>query len=474
MAGSSLMETFFQRTLEDLIKGLRLQLIGESASISKAMDEIRREIKSTDPHQVHCAPEALVPQLPLLLRHVLGIFPCRRGHVLHSLLPTRGLLTMLLLTPSMSPPLLVLITNQLRKDLTSTNELEVSLALECLSRIATVDLASDLTPELASKDPRSYLPLAPEFYRILVDSRNNWVLIKVLKIFAKLAALEPRLAKKVVEPICDHMKRTGANHEDSGMLIDDDPNLKYLALQALSIVAPNHLWAVVENKEVVIKSLSDGDPSIKLESLRLVMMMVSESNVAEISRVLLNYALKSDPEFCNEILGSILSTCCRNVYEIIIDFDWYVSLLGEMSRIPHCQKGDEIEKQLIDIGMRNPFELVEALLQPRTNLLPPLIRAVYLQSAFKVLVFCLHSYLLQSGIVASTTCPDNLAPNVLEVLSDKDHPEGTDLAPHDASAHSKQEEGFNPRVLNQSSEDLPIEYGKRQVLVMVKQQPLIH
>lgn len=473
-----------------------------------------------------------------------------------------------------STPVLVLITNQLRKDLTSTNEFEVSLALECLSRIATVDLASDLTPEvftllssskvfvrkkaigvilrvfekypdsvrvcfkrlvenlegsdsqivsvtvgvfceLASKDPRSYLPLAPEFYRILVDSRNNWVLIKVLKIFAKLAPFEPRLAKKVVEPICDHMKRTGAkslvfecirtvvtslvDYESAvklavtkirEMLIDDDPNLKYLALQALSIVAPNHLWAVIENKEVVIKSLSDGDPNIKLESLRLVMMMVSESNVAEISRALLNYALKSDPEFCNEILGSILSTCCRNLYEIIIDFDWYVTLLGEMSRIPHCQKGDEIEKQIIDIGMRvkdvrlelvrvardllidpallghpflhkilsaaawvsgeyvefsrNPFELIEALLQPRTNLLPPLMRAVYLQSAFKVLTFCLHSYLLQSGIIASNSCPNNFAPNGSELLS----------------ARSKQEEGFNPRVLNQSSEDLSIEYGE--------------
>lgn len=385
--------------------------------------------------------------------------------------------------------------------------------------------------ELASKDPRSYLPLAPEFYRILVDSRNNWVLIKVLKIFAKLAPLEPRLAKKVVEPICDHMNKTGAKSlvfecirtvvtsltdyasavklavtKVREMLIDDDPNLKYLALQALRIVAPNHLWAVMENKDVVIKSLSDEDPNIKLESLRLVMMMVSESNVAEISRVLLNYALKSDPEFSNEILGSILSTCRRNVYEIVIDFDWYVSLLGEMSRILHCQKGDEIEKQLIDIGMRvkdvrpelvqvardllidpallgnpflhkilaaaawvsgeyvelskNPFELIEALLQPRTNLLPPLIRAVYLQSAFKVLVFCLHSYLLQRGATASTSCSDNLAPRGSQLLSERDSLVGSDLATRDASAPSEQEDGFNPRVLHQSSEDLSVDYGE--------------
>lgn len=385
--------------------------------------------------------------------------------------------------------------------------------------------------ELTSKDPRSYLPLAPEFYKILVDCKNNWVLIKVLKIFAKLAPLEPRLAKRVVEPICDHMRRTGAKSlvfecvrtvvtsfgdYDSAVrlaiakvrefLVDDDPNLKYLALQALLVAAPKHLWAVLENKEVVIKSLSDLDPNIKLESLRLIMAMVSESKVAEISRILLNYALKSDPEFCNEILGSILSTCCRNVYEVIIDFDWYVTTLGEMSRIPHCRKGDEIERQLIDIGMRvkdvrpelvrvardllidpsllgnpflprvlsaaawvsgeyvefsrNPLELMEALIQPRTNLLPPSIRAVYIQSAFKTLTFCLNSYFSQSEIISSTSCPDSLVTPASQLVPGRDFQEGSDLATNNASAQNEQEEGINPRVLNRSSDDISGDDGE--------------
>lgn len=449
----------------------------------------------------------------------------------------------------------------------------MSLALECLSMIATDDLARDLTPEvftllssskvlirkkaiavvltvfgkcpdavrvcfkrlvdnlensdpqtvsatvgvfceLTTKEPRSYLPLAPEFYKILVDSRHNWVLIKVLKIFAKLAPLEPRLAKRIVEPICEHMKRTGAksllfecirtvvsslSEYESAVkstvprirefLVDDDPNLKYLGLHALAIVAPKHLSAVLENKEVVIKSLSDEDPNIKLESLRLVMSMVSEDNVAEIARVLINYALKSDPQFCNEILGSILLTCSGNLYEIIVDFDWYVSLLGEISRIPHCQKGEEIENQLIDIGLRvkdvrpqlvhvgrsllidpallgNPFfhrtlsaaawvsgeyveflrdplELMEALLQPRTSLLPPSIRAVYIQSIFKVLIFCLNCYFSQGNGAASSSNHDALGPEVSELTS-RECGESCDLG------KSELDETFNPRVLDQS------------------------
>lgn len=74
----------------------------------------------------------------------------------------------------------------------------------------TVSAVISVFLELASREPKSYLPLAPEFFRVLVDSRNNWVLIKVLKIFAKLGPLEPRLANRIVEPICDHMRRPEA------------------------------------------------------------------------------------------------------------------------------------------------------------------------------------------------------------------------------------------------------------------------
>ncbi|KAI4350931.1 hypothetical protein L6164_005334 [Bauhinia variegata] len=583
MAASSIMDNLFQRTLEDMVKGLRQQLIGESAFLSKNMEEIRREIKSTDLHTKSTAVQRLS-----FLSAIYGIDMSWAAFNIVEVMSSSRFAHKKIGYHAASQSfhdgtsVILLITNQLRKDLSSPKEFEVSLALECLSRIATVDLARDLTPELcallgtskvfvrkkaigailrvfekysdsvrvcfkrlvenlessdpqivtavvgvfcelASKDPRSYLPLAPEFYKILVNSRNNWVLIKILKIFAKLAPLEPRLAKKIVKPICEHIQRTGAkslmfecirtvvtslsDYESAvklsvskirELLVDDDPNPRYLGLQALSVVAQKHSWAVLENKEAVIKSLSDEDPNIKIESLRLMMAMVSDSNVAEISRVLVNYALKSDPEFCNEILGSILSTCCRNVYEIIIDFDWYVSLLGEMSRIPNCQKGEEIENQLIDIGMRvrdarlelvrvvrdllidpallgnahlhrilcaaacvageyvelasSPFELMDALLQPRTNLLPPSIRAVYILSTFKVLIFCLDSYY------------GNLARTDSELVVEKKCTKASDFATCEGPTCYEQDKDFNPQISNDFSEDIVVENNMDRIV----------
>ncbi|KAL1221627.1 AP-3 complex subunit delta [Cardamine amara subsp. amara] len=522
-SSNSLMDSLFQRSLEDLIKGIRLQLLGESSFISKSLEEIRREIKLTD-----LSTKSIALQKLSYLAALHGVdMSWAAFHAVEVMSSSRfsdKRIGYHAIAQSFNDqtPVLLLITNQLRKDLNSSNVYEVSLALECLSRIGTEDLARDLTSEvftllgsskafvkkkaigvvlrvfdkypdavkvcfkrlvenlessdpqilsavvgvfceLTTKDPRSYLPLAPEFYKILVDSRNNWVLIKVLKIFAKLASIEPRLAKKVADPICEQMRRnvgkslmfecirtvvSSLSDQETALklavaktrefLVDDDPNLKYLGLHALSIVAPKHLWAVLENKEAVVKALSDEDSNVKLEALHLLMAMVNEDNVSETSRILLNYALKSDPLFCNEIIESILLACSRNSYEIIVDFDWYLSLLGEMARIPHCQRGQEIEHQLIDIGTRvkdarlelvrisrallidpallgnqflhpilsaaawasgeyvefskTPHEIAEALLQPRTSLLPPPIRAIYIHSAFKVLVFCLGMY----------------------------------------------------------------------------------
>lgn len=586
------MDSLFQRTLEDLIKGLRLHLPGAdtTAFISKSVDEIRREIKSTD---LATKSTALQKLTYLHSLHAIDMSSWASFHAIELTSSPSfshkkiGYLAVSLSFNS-STDVLLLLTNQLRKDLSSANEFEVSLALETLSTICTPDLARDLTSnistlltsnksfvrkkaivtmlrvfgqypdavrvcfkklvenlessdmgtvsatvgvfcELAMREPRSYLPLAPEFYKILVDCRNNWVLIKVLKVFAKLAQLEQRLAKKLVDPICEHLRRTGAKslvfecvrtivtslseyesavklavEKIKEFLIDDDPNLKYLGLQGLSIVASKHLWAVVENKEVVIKSLSDADANIKFEALRLVMAMVSEDNVAEICRVLINYAIKSDPEFCNEILRSILSTCGSNVYEIIIDFDWYVMLLGEMSRIQHCQRGEEIENQLIDIGMRvkdvrpelvrvgrdllidpallgnpfihrvlsaaawvsgeyvqfskNPFELMEALLQPRTNLLPASIRAVYIQSAFKVLTFCLYSYLFPNEAAFSfSSFPVDLEPGETDSVIERKFPESFNSVTYE-------DRMFETRVLSQPGEDSSVVNGPDTII----------
>jgi AP-3 complex subunit delta-1 len=83
--------------------------------------------------------------------------------------------------------------------------------------------------ELARRNPKNYLALAPIFFRLMTTSTNNWVLIKIIKLvtrkifnsyflfynflflqFGALTPLEPRLGKKLIEPLTNLIHSTSA------------------------------------------------------------------------------------------------------------------------------------------------------------------------------------------------------------------------------------------------------------------------
>ncbi|KAF0919413.1 hypothetical protein E2562_029446 [Oryza meyeriana var. granulata] len=532
----SLVDTLFQRSLDDLVKSLRADpsAAGESAAVSRALSEIHREIRGPDAatkavalqkltylSSLHFAPVASHPlAFPAIELLAAPLLPHKRLAYLAASLS---------LHPA-SLSLLPLATHQLHKDLSPSNSVATShhisaLALQLLASPAAavtpdlaVHLAHDLVPHLSRGSPRAiaaaariiaaspcaaapvlfkplaaclaspdppastavaaafcelsappadaapFLPLAPDLYNLLTTSRSNWALIKVLKVFARLAPLESRLAARIVDPVCQLLVRSAAMsltfecirtvltalpaHDAAVHLAigkakeflaaEDDPNLRYLGLLVLGMLGPAYASAVHECRGVIAQSLGDADSNIRREALQLMMGMIDDNNVMDIAGMLVSRAAKSDPEFANDILGAVLSACGRNVYELVSDFDWYVSLLTDMGRNLHCAQGDEIGRQLVDVGLRvqdarpelvhssrtllidpallgnhllspvlsaaawvsgeyvnftkDPVELVEALLQPRASLLPMSVRAVYIQAVLKVITFCCNPY----------------------------------------------------------------------------------
>ena len=59
-------------------------------------------------------------------------------------------------------------------------------------------------------NPKTYLPLAPKFYKLLTTSSSNWMTIKLVKVFGALTPLEPRLGKKLVGPLSEILETTTA------------------------------------------------------------------------------------------------------------------------------------------------------------------------------------------------------------------------------------------------------------------------
>jgi hypothetical protein len=52
----------------------------------------------------------------------------------------------------------------------------------CLHATGVQSAAVNVVCELARKNPKNYLSLAPVFFKLMTTSTNNWMLIKIIKL----------------------------------------------------------------------------------------------------------------------------------------------------------------------------------------------------------------------------------------------------------------------------------------------------
>ena len=309
----------FEKTLSDLVKGLRSNKRRESEFVAKCIAEIKDELSGKDKSQQVKANAVLKLTYLQMLGHDMSWASFHIVEVMS--FPSFAHKRLGYLGASVSfndeTEVVLLCTNMFKKDFSSANPYEVGLAINCLANICTNDLARDLVAdvvtlmnsnrayvrkksvlvmykiflkfpdalrpsfpklkekledrdtsavscavnvicELARKNPQNYLALAPLFFKLLTLTANNWMLIKIVKLLGALCPLEPRLGKKLVEPLTNIINTTPAKsllyeciHTVSvgmtphlpivqlsmdklkGFVEDEDQNLKYLGLLAM-------------------------------------------------------------------------------------------------------------------------------------------------------------------------------------------------------------------------------------------------
>ncbi|KAL2016617.1 hypothetical protein VTK56DRAFT_3235 [Thermocarpiscus australiensis] len=170
--------------------------------------------------------------------------------------------------------------------------------------------------ELGWRRPNDFLPLAPRLFELLVDGGNNWMAIKLIKLFATLTPLEPRLVRKLLPPLTNLIRTTPAmsllyecingiiqggilgEGEDfaareevaslcvsklRGMVsLNSDPNLKYVALLAFNRIVVTHPFLVAQQEDVILECIDSEDITIRIKALDLVQGMVSSDNLVSI------------------------------------------------------------------------------------------------------------------------------------------------------------------------------------------------
>ncbi|XP_024910067.1 AP-3 complex subunit delta-1 isoform X4 [Cynoglossus semilaevis] len=538
-------DRMFDKNLQDLVRGIRNHKDDEAKYISTCIDEIKQELKQ-DNIAVKANAVCKLTYLQML-GYDVSWAAFNIVEVMSSSKFTYKRIGYLAASQCFheSTDVIMLTTNQIRKDLSSPNQYDTGVALTGLSCFVTPDLARDLANdimtlmshtkpyirkkavlimykvflkypeslrpafprlkekledpdpgvqsaavnvicELARRNPKNYLSLAPLFFKLMTSSTNNWVLIKIIKLFGALTPLEPRLGKKLIEPLTNLIHSTSAmsllyecvntviavlislssgmpNHSASIQLCvqklrilieDSDQNLKYLGLLAMSKILKTHPKSVQSHKDLILQCLDDKDESIRLRALDLLYGMVSKKNLMEIVKKLMLHVDKAEgTTYRDELLTKIIDICSQSNYQYITNFEWYISILVELTRLEGTRHGHLIASQMLDVAIRvkairvfavaqmatlldnahlltgnmqrngicevlyaaawicgefsehleNPMQTLEAMLRPKVATLPGHIQAVYVQNAAKLFATVLKS---QEGNTDGTVTQD--------------------------------------------------------------------
>ncbi|KAI0408176.1 adaptin N terminal region-domain-containing protein [Xylaria palmicola] len=487
----------FEKSLYDLIRGLRSHKGNEKEYIQNCLKECRSEIRSQD---LDLKATALLKLIYLeMFGHDMSWASFNVLEVMASPKYHQKRVGYLGAIQSFRPDteVLMLATNLLKKDLTAASTTTIALPIITLPHVITPSLALSVLPdilprlshtspairkktivtlyrlalvypetlraawpkikerlmdrsedasvtaaivnvicELGWRRPHDFLALAPRLFELLVDSGNNWLAIKLIKLFATLTPLEPRLVRKLLPPLTEIIQTTpamsllyecingiiqggilGSGDDTSGkeeiaslcvnklrsmIMVDGDPNLKYVALLAFNKIVDTHPWLVAQQEDVILECIDSADISIRIKALDLVQGMVNNDNLVSIvgrlmRQLKLSFSIdrksgsntsgsspgdsedddlertinstqrateKTPPlpdEYRADVINRILNMCSQNNYTYLNDFEWYIDILTQLVRIAPTPKATSVTESLPAAGSPNSGAISEKI-----------------------------------------------------------------------------------------------------------------
>lgn len=456
----------FEKTLVDLVKGIRSSKRDTGLYISSCIAEIKTELNSTDTFTKSNALQKMTFLQMMGYNMSWASFATVEVMSSHRFAHKRIGYLAACQAFDQDTEVVLLTTNLLKKELRgalsmnhnspSNGIYEAGLAINCVSNIVTEDLARELLPEMTSltshpqpyirkkaimclfklfvkypqalrltfdqirkalddsnsavvscavnvitelsdKNPRNYLHLAPAFFNLLTSSSNNWMLIKVVKLLGSLVSEEPRLARKLLEPLAGIVKNTQAKsllyeavytitlalpyckRSDGSMppnvpdivqlcsqtlqifVQEEDQNLKYLGLVGLNSLTGSHPKLLSSSsggssshRDLILQCLSDDDVTIRTRALDLLAGMASRKNLKELIEQLLPHVDMAEGPYKADLVGKIVFMCRMEKYALISDFQWYVATLVRLAHIRGIEKvhGPLLKGQMMDVALR--------------------------------------------------------------------------------------------------------------------------
>ncbi|KAH9811817.1 Clathrin/coatomer adaptor, adaptin-like protein [Melampsora americana] len=267
--------------------------------------------------------------------------------------------------------------------------------------------------ELVSLYPWPWLEIAAELYDLLESSENNWLRIKIVKLFTTLMPIEPRLTRKLLPILtttihnssamsllneCIHTILAGGLIKEDKLaqtciekliefLNDSDLNLRYISLIGLRKLIEFHPNLLQSQLNLILDLVSDPDPSLSSKALDLIQesqydcqstletiealiehLIEEEPKPIDAMSALLSVSqqqspviqLKTEEESLDHkirIVQIIILIGSYETYSNIRDFEWFIDILIQLSillpnNLQNRSTEIRISETLIDICSR--------------------------------------------------------------------------------------------------------------------------
>ncbi|CAF1177479.1 unnamed protein product [Rotaria sp. Silwood1] len=98
--------------------------------------------------------------------------------------------------------------------------------------------------------------------------------------------------------------------------------------------------------------LDDKDESIRLRALDLLPGMITRKTLMDIVHKLMVHMDKSEgSHYRDELLSKMIEICSQNDYQHRTNFEWYFSILVELTRLEGTKHGNLISLQMLDVAV---------------------------------------------------------------------------------------------------------------------------
>lgn len=246
--------------------------------------------------------------------------------------------------------------------------------------LSVVFSALTVMSELCAHNPQNFVSMIPKFHKMLETAPTNWITVRLITILRMLCSVEPRLPKKLVQPFTTILETTSsitvlfecvrtiidipitnpilltyATQRMQAFLEHKDANLRFLCLTLFIKLIEIQPKLVAQHKELITQCLDSNDESTRMLALDLLAALANAKTIDGIvSKMFDHFRDSKNQQFKDSVLKRVIDICSKNDYELISDFEWYITCLIDFLEEGGFTCYNELADQFYDLAARVP------------------------------------------------------------------------------------------------------------------------